>query len=92
MKDFEPIAYIDKKEAKRMDRFTQFAVAASKMALEDAIMNHEEIDEDRMGVCLGSGIGGIETFENQHKVMMEKGVGRVSPVSYTHLDVYKRQL
>lgn len=79
VKDFEPIAYIDKKEAKRMDRFTQFAVAASKMALEDAIMNHEEIDEDRMGVCLGSGIGGIETFENQHKVMMEKGVGRVSP-------------
>ena len=79
VKDFEPIAYIDKKEAKRMDRFTQFAVAASKMALEDALMNHEEIDEDRMGVCLGSGIGGIETFENQYKVMMEKGVGRVSP-------------
>lgn len=79
VKDFEPIAYIDKKEAKRMDRFTQFAVAASKMALEDAIMNHEEIDEDRMGVCLGSGIGGIETFENQHKVMTDKGVGRVSP-------------
>lgn len=79
VKDFEPIEYIDKKEAKRMDRYTQFAVAASKMALEDAHINREVIDEDRMGVCIGSGIGGIETFENQYKVMMEKGVGRVSP-------------
>lgn len=79
VKDFEPIDYIDKKEAKRMDRYTQFAVAASKMASEDAHMNHEEVDEDRMGVCLGSGIGGIETLENQYKVMAEKGPGRVSP-------------
>ena len=79
VKNFDPIAFIDKKEAKRMDRYTQFAVAASKMAIEDASLDLNTIDEDRFGVCIGSGIGGLETLENQHKVMMEKGSGRVSP-------------
>jgi len=79
VKNFDPIAFIDKKEAKRMDRYTQFAVAASKMAIEDASLDLNTIDEDRFGVCIGSGIGGLETLENQHKVMMEKGPGRVSP-------------
>lgn len=79
VKDFEPTVYIDKKEVKRMDRYTQFAVAASKMALEDSNLNYEGIDEDRMGVCIGSGIGGIETLEKQYKVMIEKGPNRVSP-------------
>ncbi|MFA7573476.1 MAG: beta-ketoacyl-ACP synthase II [Lutispora sp.] len=79
VKNFVPIDFIDKKEAKRMDRYTQFAVAASKMAIEDASLDLNTIDEDRFGVCIGSGIGGLETLENQHKVMMEKGSGRVSP-------------
>lgn len=79
VKNFDPIAFIDKKEAKRMDRYTQFAVAASKMAIEDASLDLNTIDEDRFGVCIGSGIGGLETLENQHKVMMKKGPGRVSP-------------
>jgi 3-oxoacyl-[acyl-carrier-protein] synthase II len=79
VKDFDPNAYIDKKEAKRMDRFTQFAVAASKLALEDAALNIEEVDSHRFGVVLGSGIGGIETLEKEHEKLMAKGPGRVSP-------------
>jgi len=79
VKDFEPSCYMDKKEARRMDRFTQFAVAGAKMAIEDAKIDLEKVDSDRMGVVLGSGVGGMETLENQMKVMYEKGPGRVSP-------------
>lgn len=78
-KDFEPENYIDKKEAKKMDRFTQFAVAASKLAIEDAEVKLEEISKERFGVIIGSGVGGIETFEEQHKKLLEKGPKRVSP-------------
>ncbi len=77
--DFEPGEFLDRKEIKRMDRVTQFAVAASKMALNDAnflITPDNAID---IGVIIGSGIGGIKTFEEQTKVFVEKGPGRVSP-------------
>ncbi|MBN3526140.1 beta-ketoacyl-ACP synthase II [Paenibacillus apiarius] len=80
VKDFNPEAYMDKKEARRMDRFVQFAVAASKNALEDAKLNvKEQTDPDRVGVIVGSGIGGLGTWEEQHTILMEKGVKRVSP-------------
>lgn len=79
VKDFDPVDYIDKKEAKRMDRYAQFAVAATKMAIDSSKLNVEEIDNTRFGVCIGSGIGGMETLENQHMVLKEKGPGRVSP-------------
>lgn len=79
VKDFDPVAYIDKKEAKRMDRYAQFAVAATKMAIDSSKLNIEDIDNTRFGVCIGSGIGGMETLENQHMVLKEKGPGRVSP-------------
>ncbi|SDZ02169.1 3-oxoacyl-[acyl-carrier-protein] synthase II [Proteiniborus ethanoligenes] len=79
IKDFDPEKYIDKKEAKRMDRFTQYAVAASKLAIEDAEIDIEKINNDRFGVILGSGIGGLETFEEQHEKFLEKGPKRVSP-------------
>lgn len=79
IKDFDPEKYIDKKEAKRMDRFTQYAVAASKLAIEDAEIDIEKINNDRFGVILGSGIGGLETFEDQHEKFLEKGPKRVSP-------------
>lgn len=79
VKDFEPLNYISKKEIKRMDRFTQFAVASSKMAYEDSGINFRIADEYRVGVCIGTGIGGIDTFENQHKIMMDKGAGKISP-------------
>ena len=77
--DFEPVQYIDKKEARRMDRFTQFAVAASGMAIADAALDLEGENRDRIGVILGSGIGGITTMEEQARVLFEKGPGRVSP-------------
>ncbi|MGI6586707.1 MAG: beta-ketoacyl-ACP synthase II [Gracilibacteraceae bacterium] len=79
VKDFEPSEYIDKKECRRMDRFTQFAVAASKMAAEDSHIELESLDNNRFGVCIGSGIGGMETMEAQYEILKEKGPGRVSP-------------
>ncbi|AEF17391.1 3-oxoacyl-(acyl-carrier-protein) synthase 2 [Thermoanaerobacterium xylanolyticum LX-11] len=79
VKDFEPTDYIDKKEAKRMDRFTQFALASAKMALADSGLDLASEDLDRIGVVYGSGIGGIETLENQQNILREKGPGRVSP-------------
>jgi 3-oxoacyl-[acyl-carrier-protein] synthase II len=79
VKEFEPEKYIDKKEARRMDRFTQFAVAGAKIAVEDAKLDLESINKERMGVILGSGIGGIGTFEDQAIVLSQKGPDRVSP-------------
>lgn len=79
VKDFEPEQFIDKKEAKRMDRYTQFAIAATKMAIEDSGLDLNTINKERLGVILGSGIGGIETFEDQHTTLMNKGPERVSP-------------
>ncbi|WP_416197456.1 MAG: beta-ketoacyl-ACP synthase II [Sporanaerobacter sp.] len=79
VKDFQPEEYMDKKEAKRMDKFAQFAVAATKLALEDSELNLDDIDKERVGVILGSGVGGIETLEAEHTKLMEKGPRRVSP-------------
>jgi 3-oxoacyl-[acyl-carrier-protein] synthase II len=77
--DFEANDYIDKKEAKRMDRFTQFAVAATKLAIDDAKLNLNQIDKNRFGVVLGSGIGGIETLEREYQKLITKGPKRISP-------------
>lgn len=77
--DFEPTDYIDKKEVKRMDRYTQFAVAATKLALDDAKMDLEKEDPDRIGVIVGTGIGGIETLHTQYENLFAKGPGRISP-------------
>ncbi|WZL74811.1 beta-ketoacyl-ACP synthase II [Clostridiaceae bacterium 35-E11] len=79
VKDFDPMDYIDKKEARRMDRFTQYGVATTKLAIEDAHLDVEKIDANRFGVVLGSGIGGIETLEKEYEKLMEKGPNRVSP-------------
>lgn len=79
IRDFDPTLYIDKKEARRMDRFTQFAMAASKMAVDMSELDIEKIDKFRFGVVVGSGIGGIQTFETQHNILNEKGPNRVSP-------------
>ncbi|GAW30843.1 beta-ketoacyl-ACP synthase II [Carboxydocella sp. JDF658] len=77
--NFDPQQWIDKKEARRMDRFSQFAVAATAMAIQDAGLDLEQVDKKRVGVILGSGIGGMETFEEQTRVLLEKGPNRVSP-------------
>ncbi len=79
VKDFVPDQFMAKKEAKRMDRYTQFAVAASQLAIEDSKLDLEKIDADRFGVVIGSGIGGLLTLEEEHKKLLEKGPGRVSP-------------
>lgn len=79
LKDFNPQDYIEKKEAKRMDKFTQYGVAAAKMALQDAGLDITEENAEDVGVIVASGIGGIETLEEQHKVLLEKGPNRVSP-------------
>ncbi|SNR90308.1 3-oxoacyl-[acyl-carrier-protein] synthase II [Anaerovirgula multivorans] len=79
VKDFQPENYIDKKEARKMDKFTQFAVAASQLAIQDAGIDIEEIESEKFGVILGSGIGGIETFEEQNQRLLDKGVRRISP-------------
>lgn len=65
VKNFDPAQFLDKKEARKIDRFTQFALVASDQAMEDAGLNRENIDPDRIGVVLGSGIGGLTTFQNE---------------------------
>lgn len=80
IKDFKIDEYVDKKEARRMDRFVQFAVSTTLAAVKDAgIVIGENVDPERIGVYVGSGIGGLLTFEEQHAILMEKGPKRVSP-------------
>ncbi len=79
VKDFVPEDFIDRKEARRMDTFTQYAIAGAKMAVEDGSIDMDGVDKNRIGVVLGSGIGGIETLENQFRVMLGKGSSRISP-------------
>jgi len=79
VKNFDATQYIDKKEAKRMDRFTQFAIAAAKMALEDSGLDLKTEDLQRIGTVVGTGIGGIDTLNDQYKVLFDKGPNRISP-------------
>jgi 3-oxoacyl-[acyl-carrier-protein] synthase II len=80
VKDFAPEEFMDKKEARRMGRYSQFAIAASQMAVKDAgITIGEEIKPERVGVWIGSGIGGLAEFEEQHRKFLEKGQRRVNP-------------
>jgi len=80
IKDFNIEDYVDRKESRRMDRFVQFAVAGAINALKDANLNvSEDTDPERVGVSVGSGIGGLNTWEEQHRILLEKGPKRVSP-------------
>ena len=79
LKDFDIEDHIDKKEARRMDRFTQYAVVAAREAVKDAKLNINEDTANRIGVWIGSGIGGMETFELSHSQLLERGPRRVSP-------------
>lgn len=79
VKDFDYTNYISAKEANRMDKSTQFSIVAAMLALEDSKLKITEKDSYSAGVIIGSGIGGIGTFEKQHKILLEKGPGRVSP-------------
>jgi 3-oxoacyl-[acyl-carrier-protein] synthase II len=79
--DFDPAAYIDRKEVKRTDRYAQLAIGASVQAMREAGLDDraDSLDAERFGVLIGSGIGGILTFEEQHRRMLERGPDRVSP-------------
>lgn len=80
VKGFEGKNYMDPKTAKRMERFSQFAVAASKEALEDAGINMEKEEPYRVGVCIGSGIGSLQSIEREYKKLLDKGPNRVNPL------------
>ncbi|MGE7664220.1 beta-ketoacyl-ACP synthase II [Ureibacillus composti] len=79
VKDFDIEQYIDRKEARKMDRFTHYALAASIMAIKDADLTITDEIAPKVGVWIGSGIGGMETYEKQMEVFQERGVRRVSP-------------
>ncbi len=78
--EFDPTEYMEKKEARRMDRYAQFAVAGAGMAIADAGLDLGRVQRERAGVILGCGIGGIYTFEQQARVLAERGPDRVSPL------------
>ena len=80
VKGFDPLQYMDRKEAKRADHYTQYAVAASFPAMHDAkLIDTPVADPDRIGVMLGSGIGGLKSLEEQHEVYRERGTGQKGP-------------
>lgn len=79
VKDFDPLAFIDRKEVRKMDLFTRFGLAAAVLAVADAGLGEGDLRSDRAGVYVGSGIGGLGSIEENHKVLLEKGPGRVSP-------------
>jgi len=79
VKGFVPENFIDKKEIKRMDIFIQYAMAAAVMAMEDSQLKITPANADRVGVVVGAGLGGLTTIETFHKILMERGPGRISP-------------
>lgn len=80
VKNFDPKNYMDIKEAKRMERFSQFAIAAAKEAIEDSGIDLGQIDRERFGIIVGSGIGGIESIEKEEQKLLEKGPKRINPL------------
>lgn len=79
IKDFDPSLWLEKRDAKKIDRYTQLAAAAARQAWGDAGLENADFDRDHAGVLIGSGIGGIRTIETQLQVLFEKGPRRVSP-------------
>lgn len=79
VKGFDPLTWIEKKEARKMGRFIQFAVAASHFAMKQSGLVVEGDDADMLGVYIGSGIGGFEIIEREHKILLERGPDRISP-------------
>lgn len=80
VKDFVPEKFLDKREVRRLDKFSQFAMVSAEEALKDSGLDLDTLDKYRFGVLVGSGIGGIGTIEKEHVTLMEKGPGRVRPI------------
>jgi len=85
IKNFDPAKYIEHRESKRMDRFTQFAVAAASQAADDSGLDFAKEDVFRVGVIVGTGIGGIKEIEDQHLRLLNKGVRQLSPFTVPRL-------
>lgn len=79
VKDFDPLQYLDRKDAKRMDRFAQFAIAASQQALNNARLDITDLNAEQIGVMIGTGVGGIKVMEDQQEVYLNRGPSRCSP-------------
>ena len=79
IRDFDPLDYMNTKQMKRSDRFSQLSVACAQQAVEDAQLNFDKVARDRVGVFFGTAIGGMPFAERQHEIFLEKGLGRVSP-------------
>lgn len=79
VREFNPCEYMERKEAKRMDRFAQFAIAASKQAIADAKFVIDDLNADRVGVLIGTGIGGLKVLEDQQEIYLTKGPKKCSP-------------
>ena len=79
IKDFDPLTYIDRKDAKRMDLFCQYGIASALQAVEDSGLEMQKVDLEKTGAIIASGIGGLTTWENQHNRLLNKGPSRVSP-------------
>ena len=78
VKGFDPLQWVEKKEARKMDRFIHYAVATAQMAYDDSGLKVTDDNRERIGVFVGTGMGGIPALEESHKVLMEKGPGRIS--------------
>ena len=78
VKGFDPVELLGPRNARRNDRYTQFAMAAAEQAWADSGLSEASIDPERVGVVIGSGVGGMDTFEKQHTVAMNRGPGRIS--------------
>jgi beta-ketoacyl-acyl-carrier-protein synthase II len=85
VRDFDPLDYMSPKSARRMDRFAQFATACTKMALDDGNVEVSDKNSDRIGIALGSALGGIPAAEHQHSIFIEKGLNRVDPLLATKI-------
>ena len=81
VKDFKAEDYLGKKDAKRLDRYTQLALVAAKECMKDSNIDLDKVNRERFGVIFGSGIGGLITIENQIRTLVEKGPNRVSPLT-----------
>jgi 3-oxoacyl-[acyl-carrier-protein] synthase II len=79
VRDFDPLAFVDRKEVRKMDPFIRFALGAAELAVRDSGLAPDDLRSDRAGVYVGSGIGGLGSIEENHKVLLEKGPGRVTP-------------
>jgi len=85
VRNFDPTPFISPKDLQRMDRFCQFGVVAAMLAYEDAKIHLTDAEKEDFGVIIGSGIGGVNTFENEYKILLERGPGKVGPFFITKL-------